>query len=110
MTRHITRFRALLAANVLLVILSFALIAPQWLEDDDRFDFEGITIVGPDSADMEAAIAQLRKHPRVLVTPATPASPTVAVKPVKRPKPPIAGPDLMTGVWRCRSFAASPSS
>ena len=77
--------RALIAANVLLVTLAIVLIALDQGSDDTSIDVSAtqmdftLTVVTPG-----------------VVVPTIPA-PTVPVAPVRRPKPPIAGPDVVTG-------------
>ena len=94
-----TRFRAFVAANVLLVIVALLLVSTEWRKDDRNVDLP--SLVGTLSqADIQTAIERMRTTTRaypVLTIRTRPAVSPAPVKPVKRPKPPIAGPDLMTG-------------
>lgn len=80
-----TRLRAVLVANVLLAILAFALIATDWRQEDASAKFGELTIVRPAK---RYALVPYLNAPQARAQPVTP---------VQRPKPPIAGPDLMTG-------------
>ena len=89
------------------MIVALVLISTESREDEESFDLGDVTISArpPEDrtlspAELQAAIAQLRTTTddyRVIVTPTTTTAPAVTVKPTPRPKPPLAGPDLMTG-------------
>jgi thiol-disulfide isomerase/thioredoxin len=81
----VTGARALIAANVLLVTLAIVLITLDRGSKDTSTDLSAVTF-----SDFTLPV-----QPGVVV-PTIPA-PTVAVAPVKQPRPPIAGPDVMTG-------------
>jgi hypothetical protein len=75
----------LIAANVLLVTLAIVLITLDQGSDDTSIDVS--------AARMDFTLTVVTPG---VVVPTIPA-PTVAVAPVRRPKPPIAGPDVVTG-------------
>jgi peroxiredoxin len=75
----------LISANVLLVTLAIVLITLDQGSDDTSIDVS--------AARMDFTLTVVTPG---VVVPTIPA-PTVAVAPVRRPKPPIAGPDVVTG-------------
>ncbi|HEX7309689.1 MAG TPA: TlpA disulfide reductase family protein [Gaiellaceae bacterium] len=76
---------ALIAANVLLVTLAIVLITLDRGPKDTSTDLSAVTF-----SDFTLPV-----QPGVVVP--TISAPTVAVAPVKRPRPPIAGSDVITG-------------
>jgi AhpC/TSA family len=78
----VTRLQAVIGANVLLGIVAVSLIATDSREEGDSSRLTELTITGP-----------LKVY--TLPLPSTYEQRTVV--PAKHPKPPIAGPDLMTG-------------
>jgi thiol-disulfide isomerase/thioredoxin len=83
--------RALIAANVLLVTLAIVLITRDHGSEDTSIDPSAITILRSGRTSFTLTVS-----PPGVVVPTLPA-PAVAVAPVKRPNPPIAGSDVMTG-------------
>jgi thiol-disulfide isomerase/thioredoxin len=91
-----TGLRAFLGANVLLGIVALLLISTEWRKHEPKV--VPIRIGELSEAEVQAALERMATTPNSeLVIPTTTSVVTAPPTPAQRPKPTIAGPDLMTG-------------
>jgi thiol-disulfide isomerase/thioredoxin len=92
----VTLLRALIGANVVFVTLAMLLIATDWREGSTSTRHTDLKIVGPVKLYTLPLPSTFYEQQQLLTTTYA-LAPRVRVTPVTRSKPPIAGPDLMTG-------------